>query len=196
MRINEAAAAAPKKKIAPRATGRLSGEGRPIRFQAKIEIREGNPYVLVSAARAGTLKPGWRKPMPVLVQVNGLPVTPWKINLMPTGDGAYYLYLHGDVRKASGTRAGDRVEVSLRFDDSYANGPQHPVPKWFSDPLNGNKRAKTSWDNLPPSRRKEILRYFSWLKSDAARERNLAKALHVLSGHPGRFMARDWKDGK
>jgi hypothetical protein len=70
------------------------------------------------------------------------------------------------------------------------------MPRWFSDPLNRNKKARTNWDNLPPSRRKEILRYFSWLKSDAARERNLAKALHVLSGHPGRFMARDWKDGK
>jgi hypothetical protein len=26
--------------------------------------------------------------------------------------------------------------------------------------------------------------------------RNLAKAMHVLSGKPGRFMVRSWKDGK
>jgi hypothetical protein len=34
------------------------------------------------------------------------------------------------------------------------------------------------------------------LKSPEARARNLEKAMHVLSGNPGRVMARDWKDGK
>jgi hypothetical protein len=169
---------------------------KKLEFQTKMEIREGNPYVLVSAARAEALKPGWRKPLPVCVQVNGLPETPWRINMMPTGDGAFYLYLHGDVRKASGTRTGDRIKVSLHFDDAYAGGPQHPTPKWFSDPLNKNKKAQANWDKLPPSRQKEIVRYFVRLQSDAARERNLVLVLQVLSGKPGRFMARNWKDGK
>jgi hypothetical protein len=193
--INEAEATAPKGKPA-RKNGPSKGEGKPLRFAAGILIREGNPYVLVPAARAKILKPGWRRPMPVLVQVNGKPETPWHINMMPRGDGAFYLYLHGDVRKASGTGTGDRVEVALRFDDAYAGGPQHPMPEWFADPLGKNRTAKENWERLPPSRKKEILRYFSWLKSDAARERNIAKALHVLSGSPGRFMARDWKDGR
>ena len=35
-------------------------------------------------------------------------------------------------------------------------------------------------------------RYFAGLKSEEARKRNLEKVLHVLSGRPGRFMARDW----
>lgn len=196
MRLNETKAASPRKRTARRVTRIPVGEGRPIEFSAKIQVREGNPYVLVSAAGADTLKPGWRKPMPVLVQVNGKPTKPWRINMMPRGDGAFYLYLHGDVRKASKIGTGDRVKVSLRFDDAYAGGPQHPMPKWFSDPLNRDRRARESWDNLPPSRRKEILRYFSLLKSDAARERNVTKALHVLSGNPGRFMAREWKDGR
>jgi macrolide transport system ATP-binding/permease protein len=38
---------------------------------------------------------------------------------------------------------------------------------------------------LIPSRKKEILRYFSRLVSRDARVRNLAQALHVLSGHKG-----------
>jgi hypothetical protein len=52
-----------------------------------------------------------------------------------------------------------------------------------------------NWDALIPSRQKEILRYFSWLKSDDAKQRNLEKAMHVLSGNEGRFMARPWKGG-
>ena len=74
-----------------------------MKFRAKIELRGINPYVLVSAARAARIRAGWKKPMPVLVQVNGRPEPAWPINMMPAGDGGFYLYLDGTVRKASGT---------------------------------------------------------------------------------------------
>jgi len=116
--------------------------------------------------------------------------------MMPTGDGSFYLYLHGKVRKASNTGVGDKVSVTINFDLKYRNGPLHPMPLWFSRALSKNPKAKKSWNSLIPSRKKEILRYFALLKSDDARGRNLEKALHVLSGETGRFMARSWKDGK
>jgi len=160
------------------------------RFKSVIKIREGNPYILVTAAQAKSIKPGWRKPLPVLVRINGKPVEPWRINMMPVGDGVFYLYLHGDVRKASGTKVGDRVEVEIRFDARYRNGPQHPVPSWFRAALLKTPQAMKNWVALIPSRKKEILRYFAQLKSPEARARNLERALHVLSGRKGRFMAR------
>ena len=43
-------------------------------FFAVIEIRGVNPFISVSAARARALKPGWRKPLPVLVRINRKPV--------------------------------------------------------------------------------------------------------------------------
>ena len=165
-----------------------------LRFKSLIEIRDGNPYVLVSAARAKRIKAGWRKPLPVLLQINGQPETPWRINMMPTGSGDFYLYLHGDVRKASRTKVGDTVTVEVRFDAAYKNGPMHPMPSWFRIPLAKNRSAKKAWDALIPSRQKEILRYFSWLKSPAARTRNVERALQVLSGKKGRFMARSWNE--
>jgi hypothetical protein len=163
-----------------------------VRFTSVIEIRDGNPYVLVSAARARRIKPDWRKPLPVLIRVNGRPETPWRINMMPVGDGGFYLYLHGDVRKASRTQVGDRVQVEVSFDESYRNGPLHPMPRWFKEALHANPTAVANWDALIPSRKKEVLRYFAALKSPEARARNLEKALHVLSGKKGRFMARSW----
>lgn len=164
-----------------------------LRFRAVMKIFDGNPYVHVSAARARALKPGWRKPMPVLVRIDGQPAkAPWRINMMPMGTGAFYLYLHGDVRRASNTKVGDRVDVDVAFDAAYRNGPMHPMPAWFRGPLSKNAAAKKGWEALVPSRKKEILRYFSWLKSPEARARNVAKALHVLAGKGGRFMARSW----
>jgi hypothetical protein len=169
---------------------------KAVEFESKIRINVPNPYILVPKRHAETLKGGWRKPMPVLVQVNDKPETPWRINMMPKGDGSFYLYLHGTLREASGTRVGDRVQVRLRFDEDYLGGPAHPMPSWFEVPLSKNQKAKAAWDTLPPSRKKEILRYFSWLKSDEARQRNVDRAITVLSGNPGRFMARDWKNNR
>src|ERR1700722_12015039 len=164
-------------------------------FTAVIKIRGVNPYILVSAVRANTVKPGWRKPIPVLVRINGKPDRQWRINLMPVGDGDFYLYLHGDVRRTSHASVGDRVRVEINFDASYRNGPQHTMPAWFRLGLTANPQAKKNWLALTPSRKKEILRYFSRLRSPAARTRNLARALHVLSGASARFMARTWSDG-
>lgn len=164
-------------------------------FSAVINVRGVNPYILVSAFRANAIKPGWRKPLPVLVRINGKPAKAWRINMMPVGNGSFYLYLHGDVRKASGTAVGDRVSVEIEFDLSYRNGPQHAMPRWFKQALVGNPQAMKNWIALIPSRKKEILRYFSLLKPGAARARNLAKTLHVLSGEPGRFMGRAWESG-
>jgi hypothetical protein len=164
-------------------------------FTAVIKIRGVNPFILVSAARANAVKPGWRRPLPVLMRINDKPAEAWRVNMMPVGDGSFYLYLHGDVRKASGTVVGDRVRVEINFDPSYRNGPQHPMPAWFRQALAGNPQTMKNWIALIPSRKKEILRYFSRLNSSEARTRNLAKALDVLSGETGRFMARAWKNG-
>jgi hypothetical protein len=164
-----------------------------LRITSVIKIREPNPYILVSAAQAKAIKSGWRKSLPVLVRINGKPAEPWRINMMPVGDGSFYLYLHGDVRKASGTKVGDRVQVEVGFDAKYRNGPSHPMPSWFKAALRESPQATKNWEALIPSRKKEILRYFSRLKSPEARARNLERALHVLSGKKGRFMARAWE---
>ena len=161
-------------------------------FTSTIKIIGVNPYVIVSALRAKSLKPGWRKPMPVLVRINDEPKEAWHINMMPRGDGSFYLYLHGEVRKASKTKVGDRVTVEVEFDREYRNGPQHEMPEWFGIPLSKNRKASKSFDALSPSRQKEILRYFANLKSDEARERNVKRALAVLSGSKERFMGRSW----
>lgn len=164
-------------------------------FRSVVKIRGINPFIAVNAARAGALRPGWRRPLPVLVRINGKPADGWRTNMMPAGDGGFYLYLNGIVRTAAGASVGDRVNVEIGFDVGYGNGPQHPMPAWFKKALQENPVARKNWMLLIPSRKKEILRYFAQLKSADARARNVAKALYVLSGNQGRFMARTWTNG-
>jgi hypothetical protein len=167
-----------------------------LRFRGVIKIRGINPYIHVNAKLASRLKKDWRKPLPVSVRINGQPKKAWHINMMPAGDGSFYLYLQNNVRKASGTRVGDRVAVQLSFDDEYRSGPVHELPRWFAAALSKNHQAKKAWNGLIPSRKKEILRYFAALKSAEAKARNLKRAMEALMGSEARFMARSWKDGK
>lgn len=163
-----------------------------MKFKAKIRLKGINPYVMVSAARTRCLQPGWKRPMPVLVQVNAKPDPAWQVNMMPAGDGSFYLYLDGVIRRASGTDVGDMVTVSIAFNDAYRGGPQHDMLPEFASRLDGNPLAKSRWDGLPPSLKKEVVRYLADLKSDAARRRNVERAIRVLGGAKERFLARDW----
>jgi bacteriocin resistance YdeI/OmpD-like protein/uncharacterized protein DUF1905 len=150
-------------------------------FRATIKIRGINPYVGVSAVRARKIKANWRKPMPVMVRVNGAPETAWRINMMPAGDGSFYLYLHGDVRAASKTGVGDTVTVELAFDAEYRGGPMEPMPDWLHTPLKRNRAAARAFAALTPSRQKEIVRYMARLESSEARERNVQRVLEMLT---------------
>jgi hypothetical protein len=71
-----------------------------VKFSARIDIAGVNPFVLITARRASKLKPGWRKPMPVLIRVNGKPEQPWPINMMPVGDGSFRLSARGGSQGA------------------------------------------------------------------------------------------------
>jgi hypothetical protein len=164
--------------------------------QAVLDIRGINPYVRITGEEAALLKQDWRKPLPVCVQVNGKPDDPWHINMVPMGNGDFFLYLHNYVRQAAGVELGDNITITVWFDEAYRTGPQHPMPVWFDRVLRANNVASQAWRALPPGRQKEVLRYFYNLKSEEARLRNLERVIAALSGEPVRFMGRDWRDGK
>ena len=164
-------------------------------FTAIVKLRGINPFIFVSASRASGIKPGWRKPLPVVVRINGGPSDGARTNMMPAGDGSFYLYLNGDVRTASATAVGDRVRVEIDFDVTYKSGPLHAMPQWLKRALAENPQASKNWIALTPSRKKEVRRYFAHLKSLEARDRNLARALLALSGQSSRFMGREWRKG-
>jgi hypothetical protein len=167
-----------------------------IRFTQAIKLRGINPYLRVSSRHAAALKPTWKRPMPVRVTINGRPSPPAFVNLMPAGDGSFYLYLNGPIRTASTTAVGDRVIARVAFDASYRGGPTHPMPALLRRALAARPNAKQAWNALTPSRQKEILRYLATLKSEAARERNVRKVVAML-GKPGSsFLGRAHESAK
>lgn len=171
-----------------------------LKFSAPVQIVNGNPYVRPPDAVLQSIFAQAEKetaPIPVKGKINGAKFQQTLVRY----DGDWRLYVniimaHAakiDFEKSITEIVGREVEIEVAYDE---HPPTFEMVDFLKEALEKNKRAKTNWENLTPSRQKEVLRYFSWLKSDDAKQRNLNKLLEALTGHEARFMARTWRNGK
>lgn len=101
--------------------------------------------------------------------------------------GQWRLYLNMPMRKAAGKDTGDKISIGICFDEIER---ELPVNTRFEKALRSNKKASAVFDSLPPSRKKEIVRYINNLKTETAVEKNINKAIGFLLGEQ-RFVGRD-----
>lgn len=155
-------------------------------FTAIIEIIGVNPYVFVPEpilldlfAKAGKSS----GPIPIRGSINGRPYRQTLVRY----SGDWRLYINTAMLKDSPKRIGELIDISVDIDvESREIAP----PGSFVQALQHNTAAKAVFDTLPASRRLEIVRYLANLKSEAARERNISKAINFLLGKE-RFVGRD-----
>jgi hypothetical protein len=106
----------------------------------------------------------------------------FRTTLVSYRSGAPRLYLDTWMREAAGVGVGDSVRVTLKLD----NAPRTlEMPQALREALEGNPAARTAWDALAPSRRREILSYLNFLKTPAALERNVQKTIAEVLGARG-----------
>jgi hypothetical protein len=150
-------------------------------FSAKIYIiSKINPVVDVPEdvldaifGQAGKSK----GPIPVRGRLNGAEF----IQTLIKYEGAWRLYLNGEMRRSAGKDTGDTAEVELEFDPR----PRiEPVPEKFAAALKADKAARAEFDQLSPSRQKEILRYLNSMKTEASLVKNVEKIVRHLTGKP------------
>jgi len=157
-----------------------------IKFKAKIEIIGVNPFVFLPdrVLQQIFLQAGKSKgKIPVKINIDGHAFTQTLIKW----SGAWRLYLNTPMRKAAKKDVGDVANFEIAYDPIARTVPMHPK---FEKALRENKEAKKVFESLRPSLQLEINRYFSYLKSESAVERNVTKAIQFLLGD-GRFVARD-----
>ena len=157
-----------------------------IKFKAKIEIIGVNPFVFLPDrvlhqifAQAGKNK----GKIPVKIKIDGYEFPQTLIKW----SGSWRLYLNTPMRKAAKKDVGDVATFEIVYDPMERTVPMHPK---FAKALQENREAKKVFDGLRPSLQLEINRYFSFLKSESAVDRNITKAIQFLLGK-GRFVARD-----
>ncbi len=155
-------------------------------FKAQIEIIGINPFVFVpeKILRQIFKQAGKEKGhIPIRGSINN---KPYRQTLLKYS-GAWRLYINTAMLAKSPKRVGETIVITLAFDpESRAVKP----PAGFIKALAENKEAKTVFDGLPPSRKLEIERYLTNLKTEESKERNIKRAINFLIGKE-RFVGRD-----
>jgi hypothetical protein len=155
-------------------------------FNAVLEIIGINPFVGIPEnilenifKQAGRNK----SPIPVTGKINN---NPYKQTLVKY-KGSWRLYINTHMLKNSPQKIGENIILTIAFDPNKRTLKPHPK---LLEALEKNNEAKKIFDGLPPSKRHEIIRYISFLKSEESVDRNIKKAIDFLLGK-GRFVGRD-----
>ena len=155
-------------------------------FKARLDLIGINPFVFVPEdVLLGLFKDAGRDKghIPVCGLVNGKPYEQTLLRYQ----GEWRLYINTTMLPNSPKKIGDIIEVSVEFDRRDRTLQAHPD---LLQALTQNKEAKSVFEALPPSRKKEIIRYISNLKTPESRARNIKLAIGFLMGL-NRFMGRD-----
>jgi len=155
-------------------------------FSAKLEIIGINPFVFVpeDILEALIQKAGKHSgKIPICGKLNDVPYTQTLVKYQ----GAWRLYVNTVMLKNSPKRIGEEVNITVDFDPVSREEKIHPD---LAKALNNHPEQKKVFDGLPPSRKKEIVRYIGRLKSEESRKKNIEKAINFLKGKE-RFIGRD-----
>lgn len=156
------------------------------KFKADIEIIGINPFVFVPDRILKNIFKQADKdkgPIPIRGAINA---QPFKQTLVKYR-GDWRLYINTAMLKNSPKRIGETVTIEVEFDPISRTIKPHPkLVLAFKE----NKEAKKKFDNLPPSRQNEIVRYISFLKTEESVIRNIKKAIDHLVGKD-RFVGRN-----
>jgi|SRR5882757_4597831 len=157
-----------------------------MQFSAKIFIIGINPYVLLPAPvlKEIFIQAGKDKGhIPVHLTINDQKF----IQHLVKYSGKWRLYLNTPMRKIAGATVGDTISIDIAYDAGERITPMHPKLKTA---LSKNKIANDIFISLPPSRKKEIMRYINNLKTAESVDRNVKKAIDFLLGKE-RFIGRN-----
>ena len=106
--------------------------------------------------------------------VEGLPV---RTTLVPRGRGCHRMAIHGELRKKLRVDAGAVVEVALERDEESR---EPAVPPALSVGLRLSAKAQGEFRAMTAALRRQIVRFITGAKQEAARERRAAKVVRRL----------------
>ena len=148
------------------------------RFKATLEIIGINPFVFVPEKILNKIfKDANRdkQPIPVCGTIDG---KSYKQTLVKF-KGEWRLYINTTMVKNSPKKIGEDFEITIQFDSLDRTLSPHPK---LLTALKKNQAANKAFNELSPSRQKEIIRYISSLKSEKSITSNIERAIGFLNG--------------
>ena len=93
--------------------------------------------------------------------------------------GAYMVGVNAENREGANVKGGDKINVTIELDTEERIVE---VPAEFQKQLSKNAAAKKMFDTLSNSKKKALIIPIANAKTDETRNRNIEKALSVLTG--------------
>jgi hypothetical protein len=149
-----------------------SDGGPELRFRTVLEPRGPAAAVILDDEQVAAIG-GGRRTFPVRVTING---RAFPLRLVRMG-GENMIGLSRAVREAAGVAPGDEAEVAVAADDAPR---EVAVPEALAAALAGDGAARTAFEALAPSHRKEFARWVGEAKRPATRDRRVAETLAML----------------
>jgi Bacteriocin-protection, YdeI or OmpD-Associated/Domain of unknown function (DUF1905) len=143
-----------------------------IEFRATLAKRGPAAAVVLDDDQVAAVGEGAKR-FPVVATVNGYT---WRTSVMRMG-GEFLVGLNRAVREGAGAQAGDSVEVRLELDTASR---EVEVPEALMSALAEDEAARTRFDSLAYTHRKEYARWVAEAKREETRERRIAKVLDML----------------
>lgn len=98
--------------------------------------------------------------------------------LVPVKNGPYRLFVNGIMMKGGKTALGEVAAFAIE-QDKHKVTLNYPMPKLVQDALT-KENLVAAFEQLTASRKKDILRYFSMIKTEETTLRNLEKLITQL----------------
>ncbi len=155
-------------------------------FSAILKIIGINPYVSVPENILQEIFNDAEKskgPIPIHGTINDKPY----LQTLVKYAGEWRLYINLIMLPNSPKRIGETITITIAFDSRDRTIEMHPLLK---KALTENSEANTTFEKLTPSRKKEIVRYISHLKTEEKIKENVAKAINFLLGNE-KFAGRE-----
>lgn len=108
-------------------------------------------------------------------QINGFEFTK---TLMPVKGGDYRLFVNMPMLKGGNTALDKIAEFDIQ-QDFKKNVKHYPMPGMLKKALKSS-RLENDFENLTPSRKKDILKYLGSIKTKETMEKNVGKLIHQL----------------
>lgn len=108
-------------------------------------------------------------------QINGFDFTK---TLMPVKNSPYRLFVNQEMMKGGKTTLGQTAIFQIEQDTTKAI-KEYATPKLLVEQLNKNN-LMPDFNNLAASRRKEILKYLSYVKTEETLKKNIDKLIKQL----------------
>jgi hypothetical protein len=150
--------------------------GRQLAFQAKLETwAEGMDYCAVPIPAEIIEALGTKGPVLVMARVNES--TAFQVSLFPVGGGQHYIRIKANVRKETGTKVGDQINIQITVLDRA----QVDIPEDLINALRADN-AEGAFKSLSPGKQNFIVRRINEATKPQTREKRIQEALETARG--------------